>query len=541
MLERERMRFSIEQERKEAERISELDALKTKFFTNVSHEFRTPLTLIITPLGKLIQTTQDRDLKSKLEMMSRNAKRLLNLVNQLLDLRKMEMQEFKFKPQLGDLVLFARDIVHSFSDISEKNLIRYSFKTSFEKLETYFDADKMEKILFNLLSNAFKFTPTNGEVQVEMDKAPSESEDKTDWIVIRVKDSGIGIPKDKQEKIFERFFQVDVPGNMINQGSGIGLSLAWEFTKMHGGRIQIDSEPENGSCFSILLPISKVSSSMEMIEPVEEGILIQMDEMDESKFEKTSKGQKNKTLLIVEDNDDFRFYLKDNLKNQFNIYEAENGKIGLELAQKIIPDLIVSDVMMPEMSGTELCKKIKNNIQTSHIPFILLTARSSEEQKIEGLGLGADDYITKPFNFELLEIKIRNLLTQQDILKAKYHKQIGVNATEIEITSMDEKLIQKAIQEVEKNIENSEYTVEDLSRDLGMSRFHLYKKLNSLTGRTPIEFIRILRLKRAAQLLEKSQMNVSEIAYAVGFNNPRYFSKYFKEEFGVLPSEYSKQ
>ena len=544
MLERERMKFSIEQERKEAERMNELGTLKTKFFTNVSHEFRTPLTLIITPLGKLIQTTSDPELKSKLEMMSRNARRLLNLVNQLLDLRKMEMHEFKYKPQLGDLVHFLRDITYSFSDISEKNMVKYTFKTSFEKLETFFDSDKMEKILFNLLSNAFKFTPANGEVSVELapHHSAAQQDSDTEWVVIKVKDTGIGISLDKQEKIFDRFFQIDVPGNLINQGSGIGLSLAWEFTKLHGGKIEIESEPDKGSCFSVLLPVSKVLGVIQHQAEVEEGIIQQaMEETEEDpKAEKSNKTAKTKTLLIVEDNEDFRFYLKDNLKGNFTIFDAENGKQGYELALKISPDLIVSDVMMPEMSGTEMCKKLKSNIQTSHIPVILLTARTSDEQRMEGLETGADDYITKPFNFELLEIKIRNLVAQQDMLKVKYHKQINVNASEIEITSLDEKLIQKAIQEVEKNIENSDYTVEDLSRDLGMSRFHLYKKLNSLTGKTPIEFIRVLRLKRAAQLLEKSQLNVSEIAYAVGFNNPRYFSKYFKEEFGVLPSEYSK-
>lgn len=527
-----RLNFRIQQEREESHRMHELDMMKIKFFTNVSHEFRTPLTLILTPLEKMMKQSAETEQHKQFQLIHRNARRLLNLVNQLLDFRKMEVQEIRFNPSEGDIVKFIKEVFLSFSDLSEKKNIRFTFQTSVPELETLFDLDKLEKILFNLLSNAFKFTPENGVVSVEVDL---KEKDGSKQLEIIVRDNGIGIPYDKQDKIFERFFQHDLPGSMVNQGSGIGLSITREFVKIHGGSIKVASEPEKGSCFTVMLPLVEISHQRAS-EPEALTVPVAGDQPPALSLNGAAK---KPVLLIVEDNEDFRFYLKDNLKQHYVIVEAKNGKDGLQSALTSLPDLIVSDIMMPEMNGIELCKRIKTDKRTSHIPVILLTARTAEEQKIEGFENGANDYVTKPFSFEILLSRIKNLIAQRMAFQKAFQKHIDVKAADIQITSLDEKLIQNAIKTVEENLSNPDFSVEEFSRDLGMSRVHLYKKLLSLTGKSPIEFIRTIRLQRAAQLLEKSQLTVSEIAYQVGFNNPKYFSKYFKDQFNVLPSAYA--
>jgi signal transduction histidine kinase/ligand-binding sensor domain-containing protein/DNA-binding response OmpR family regulator len=535
ILARERMKYKIEKERQEAQQLHELDMMKIKFITNVSHEFRTPLTLIITPLEKMLKNVGDQEQKKQYLMIHRNARRLLNLVNQLLDFRRLEVQEVKLNESEGDIVTFVKEAAHSFTDLSEKKHIEFSFHSDIRSLETKFDKDKLEKILFNLLSNAFKFTPSQGRVEVNMNLL-EKSEERTKWVAIRVKDSGIGIPADKLDKIFDRFFQNELPASMVNQGSGIGLSITKEFVKLHGGIITVESEVNVGSCFTVLIPVVEihVESAHIDIEKVIESIERESDELSNI----AQSAYKKPILLLVEDNEDFRFYLKDNLKSIYQIIEAQNGKEGLEQALKYLPDLIVSDIMMPEMDGIELCKKVKSDRTISHTPVILLTARTNEEQKMEGFEIGADDYITKPFNFDILQSRIKNLIHQREIFHKDFRKLIEVKATDIKITSMDEKLIQNAIKFVEDKISDADFSVEDLSHELGMSRVHLYKKLLSLTGKAPLEFIRTIRLQRAAQLLEKSQLTISEVAYKVGFNSPKYFAKYFKEEFGMLPSAY---
>lgn len=533
ILARERMKYKIEKERQDAQQIHELDMMKIKFITNVSHEFRTPLTLIITPLEKMLKGSNDPEQKRQYLMIHRNARRLLNLVNQLLDFRRLEVQEVKLNLSEGDLVAFVKEAVHSFTDVSEKKHIEFSFRSELSSLETMFDKDKLEKILFNLLSNAFKFTPLEGKVEVCLETL-EKTQEQTKWVAIRVKDSGIGIPLEKQEKIFDRFFQNDLPPSMVNQGSGIGLSITKEFVKLHGGIITVESEVNAGSCFTVLIPLVEIKNSADGLTEISLPELIE----EPSAKQNGQSDHKLPTLLLVEDNEDFRFYLKDNLKAAYQIIEAGNGKEGLQLALKHLPDLIVSDIMMPEMDGIELCKKVKNNQSISHTPVILLTARTSEEQKMQGFDIGADDYITKPFNFEILQSRIKNLIHQREKFHKDFRKQIEVKATDIKITSMDEKLIQNAIKCVEDKISDADFSVEDLSRELGMSRVHLYKKLLALTGKAPLEFIRTIRLQRAAQLLEKSQLTISEVAYKVGFNSPKYFAKYFKDEFGMLPSAY---
>jgi signal transduction histidine kinase/ligand-binding sensor domain-containing protein/DNA-binding response OmpR family regulator len=537
IIDRAHMRFEVNQQRREAERIQELDALKTKFFTNVSHEFRTPLSLILSPLDTIIKNEKDTGQKKQLVLVQRNAKRLLNLVNQLLDFRKMEVQEFTLQLSKGDMVKFTKDIVASFSDISEKKEIDLSCNSNTESLEMFFDKDKLEKILFNLLSNAFKYTPARGKVVVEVKHEPGQAN-----MVLTVKDSGIGIPPQSRDKIFERYFQHHLPGNMHNYGTGIGLAITKEFVKLHNGSITVDSEPNKGTCFTVSLPVLSGLPD----EAVKETLLIPEANTALGEGEmvngllppgiKLKPGRK--TILVVEDNEDLRFYLHDNLQHKYNVVACADGSEGWRMVQELQPDLVISDIMMPVMTGIELSRKIKSNTSTSHIPVILLTAMSSVERELEGFEAGSNDYIAKPFTFEILASRINSLLTLQEQMRREYRKLMEINPSEIEVTSVDEAFMKNAIEIVEKNMDNPAFSVEDMSRELFMSRVSLYKKLVSLTGKSPVEFIRLLRLKRAAQLLSKSQHTVAEVAYEVGFNNPKVFSKYFKEEYGVTPSAY---
>jgi signal transduction histidine kinase/ligand-binding sensor domain-containing protein/DNA-binding response OmpR family regulator len=536
LLNRERRKYKIAQERMEIRRERELDAMKLKFFTNISHEFRTPLTLILTPLEKLIKQSSDEEQKRHLNLIYRNAKRLLNLVNQLLDFRKMEFQELKLNVSQGEMISFAKDIVDSFSDLTEKKNIRFMFSTNVEKLETCFDHDKLEKILFNLLSNAFKFTQDQGEIRLDINIETRESK-KT--AVIKVSDTGIGISPEKHDKVFDRFFQNETPDNLINPGSGIGLALVKEYVMLQGGTVSVESQLGQGSCFTVVLPLDEFSTSNIEISAHPQVVMIAEKEVGIEEDEKASAGKNKPQLLLVEDNEDFRFYLKDNLKGHFQVFEASNGSEGLQKAQKIFPDLIVSDIMMPVMDGLDMCKRLKTDSRTSHIPVVLLTARSTDEQKKEGFDVGADEYMAKPFSFELLESRIKNLIAQRKKLQRSFQSKLEIEPSEISVTPLDEKLMRKALDLVEKNIANPDFSVEELSRELGMSRVHFYKKILSLTGKTPIEFIRVVRLKRAAQLLLKSQLSVSEVSYQVGFNNPKYFARYFRDEFHVLPSQYA--
>ncbi len=542
---RERMNNRIKQERQEAKHMHDMDMMKIKFFTNISHEFRTPLSLIIDPVNKVLGNTRDPDQKHQFLMISRNAKRLLNLANQLLDFRKMEVEEFRYNPTEGDIISIIKEVSESFSDLADKKKIDFKIQAGIDNLNMIFDQDKLEKILYNLLSNAFKFTHEHGSITISANPADEKKNttSRPGWFEITVTDTGIGIPSDKHEKIFERFFQDIVPGSVINRGSGVGLALTKEFVKLHGGEISINSQPDKGSSFAVLLPVRSAD------EYIAEQTSVDMSAKSHAGSEQhniTSRLKRNRIdhkkplILLVEDNEDFRFYLKDNLLQHYNIIEAANGKEGWKKAVHSVPDLIVSDIIMSEGDGIELCRKVKSHQKTSHIPVILLTARATEKQKIEGFESGADDYITKPFSFEILQSRISNLISLRKALREDYLKQIKIQPGDISITSLDEKLIRKALDVVEKNISEPDFSVRQFSREMAMSRVHLYKKLSYLTGKTPIEFIRLIRLKRAAQLLKKSQLSVSEIAYTVGFNNPKYFAKHFKAEYKTLPSLYSE-
>ncbi|ASU36276.1 hybrid sensor histidine kinase/response regulator transcription factor [Mucilaginibacter xinganensis] len=524
----------LENEREEARRMHQLDLMKIKFFTNVSHEFRTPLSLILSPIDDLIKTADKPEQQHHLVMIKRNGKRLLNLVNQLLDFRKMEYNELKLCLKKGDIIQFIKEVSSSFTDVAHQKQIQYLFESDVNSFITNFDHDKIERILFNLLSNAFKFTPSGGYISVMLNLSVPEAFARDQRMLeIKVIDTGIGIPAENQGKIFERFFQDNMPESLLNQGSGIGLSITKEFIKMHGGTIKIESEPDYGSCFVIELPVGDLHESQPVIEPKKDDVSIPA-----LSYADNIQSTKKLTVLLIEDNDDLRFYLKDNLKNSFHIIEAINGKDGWQKALALHPQLIVSDVTMPEMNGLDLCKKIKGDSRTAHIPVILLTALIGQSDELAGLESGANDYIAKPFNFEILLSKIHSLLRIQQTMKKTYQKQVDVEAKGIVVVSEDEKFLKNAFASIEKNITNPNFSVEELSRNLNLSRVSLYKKLLTLTGKTPVDCIRTIRLKRAVQLLEKSKLSIANVAYEVGFNNAAYFAKVFKEEFGMLPSEY---
>jgi signal transduction histidine kinase/ligand-binding sensor domain-containing protein/DNA-binding response OmpR family regulator len=505
---------------KEKQRIAqqqlELSTMKADFYANISHELRTPLSLILAPTEKLMNQKLPDEINSHLSLIYRNARRLLNMVNQLLDFKRIETGQVQFFLSYGDLVMFVRDIVHSFSDLTDNKDIELKFESSVEELYTYFDSDKMEKLLFNLLSNAYKFTPEHGQITVSLHV------NDANLIIIKVKDSGIGIEADKLNKIFDRYYQANNQTQQGIHGNGIGLALVKEYVKIHNGTIGVESQVGNGTCFTIQLPFKTESV--------------------ENKLDGTINIENSLPLiLLVDDNDDLRFFIRESLKPRYNIVEASDGESALSLAMQHLPDLIISDVMMPKMNGLELCKRIKTSAETSHIPIILLTAKSSDSAVYEGYQTGADAYITKPFSPQLLDVRIDTLIKEKKEHQHKMIQYFDVSPSEIEITSLDEQFIKRAIEVIEQHLQEPEYSVEHFGNDMNISRVHLYKKLMALTGKSPSELIRSMRLKRAAQLLQKSQLTVAEIAYQVGFSHPKYFSTCFKQEFNMLPSDYADQ
>lgn len=536
ILYQERLKYQRDNEHKEVLRNEELNQLKMKFFTNVSHEFRTPLTLIISPLKKIMDGITDESKRKQLELVERNAKRLLGLINQLLDFRKMEVAHLSVNLSLGDLTDFLQKRVESFKDYAIENKIQLHFSSELDTLQCFFDFDKFEKIIVNLLSNAFKFTPEHGEVTVDLSlEKEDEDAEIPHSILIKICDTGIGISPAKIPHIFERFYQDEESKEAKFQGSGIGLALTKEFVELHEGEISVTSELGKGSCFSVRIPINRTGAKVEEIE--EQSSTPQV--ADEIIADSPSDVRKA-TVLIVEDNNDLRFFLNENLKETYHTLVAPNGKEGLKLIELHRPDMVVCDIVMPLMSGIELCAAIKNDANYSHIPIILLTARTTDEHKLEGLKVGADDYITKPFSFEILEAKIHNILNYRKHLHSLITSTREIKPSEVCVTSLDEKLFQKAIDVVNDNLEDSDFSIEQMAQLMGVSRSQLYNKLIGITGKTPAEFIKIMRLKRAAQLLVDSQLTISEISYEVGYNGPRYFTKHFKELYGKTPSQYIK-
>ncbi len=525
-------RVKFAEEKMRIEHQHDMDEMKLKFFTNISHEFRTPLTLILTPLEELIKATDKKETLDLLHIIRRNAQQLLVLVNQLLDFRKLDVRHIHLQPSLGDIVAFVHDTVSLFSEALEHKHITCTLNLPEEPVYMSFDADKIGKVLVNILSNAYKFTPEGGRISVSLTYVHNQE------VRIAVEDNGIGIPSEALPHIFERFYQVEQKsdGYPLSGGSGIGLHLAKEFVLLHHGKIWAENVEGGGSRFIFTLPFDAGHP-----ESGDEYAGQESDAGIQSGQESQPAKQVHSKLLIVDDNDDFRAFLSSSFSGQYTVIEARDGEEGLNAAIAELPDMIISDLMMPKMDGVQLCRNLKNDIRTSHIPFILLTAKTAKESEQEGLRAGADDYISKPFNLEALKLKIYNITEARHRRQQPLRKpNAPIEPSRITVTTLDEKLLKRVMDDVEANISNPNFSVEELSHNVGMSRVNLYKKILSITGKTPSEFIRLVRLKRAAQLLRESQMNVSEVAYEVGFNNPKYFRKYFKEEFGVLPSQFEK-
>lgn len=528
----------------EVERVKEIDAIKSKFFANISHEFRTPLSLILGPINQSLDAIPSSEelaenteipVKGKyLKVMKRNALRLKNLIDQILDLSKLDQQEMALEMQTGDIIQFIRVIVFSFESLADRKHIslRTHFPPSIE--QAVFDPDKLEKMISNLLSNAFKFTPEHGEVSVQI-------EDTGEELKIRVADTGRGMTKDDAAQIFDRFYQVE---GTHDQGSGIGLSLVKELVELHKGQISVDTVEERGTTFKLILPYlsssfqshESISWSKHVAEPLipHQELILETEE----RTNETTLGKETPLLLIVEDNPDLRQYISDQLKSSYRILLAKDGQEGQQLAEQYLPDLIISDLMMPHRNGLELCEALKKNVKTSHIAFILLTAKADQEDRIKGLSIGADDYLTKPFDGRELQLRVKNRLEQQERWREKLAQQLPfLPVTDLGMSSMDEQFVQGVIAEIEHNIDNEYFSVEDLASAVGFSRSQLSRKLKSLSDKTPNQLIREIRLTRAQKLLQQKVATVSEIAFQVGYSNLSYFSKSYKEAFGVSPSE----
>jgi len=462
------------------------------------------------------------------------------------------------KVRQTEIIQFLKGIVQSFASLAEQKNVTLNFKTNIEKLMGYIDRDKLEKIMTNLMSNAFKFTPEEGEIEVRISPTPLSfpplrKGGKTGGVEIKISNTGPGIQSDQLDKIFDRFYQADNSYKKDSEGTGIGLALTRELVQACRGEIRVESEPEKLTTFTVVLPIAKESFKPEEIvdsvslEGEIDAELLDYEEIeakeglvnDLANLKSLSDSNARSLLLIVEDNPDVTHYISSFLEGEYRIITAANGEEGLKKTLKKFPDLIISDVMMPRMDGFELCKKLKTDQRISHIPIILLTARADMESKLEGLEFGADDYVTKPFDAKELQVRSRNLLEQRRRMREKFSKDLSVNSKELSLSSFDEKFLSNVIQILEEKISDPKFGVDEFSREVGMSRANLYRKLQALTGQSARDFIRIVRLKRAALLLQKHTGNIAEIAYDVGFTNPSYFSECFRKYFGQLPSEYS--
>jgi len=577
-LNRQRLKHDLELEHIEAEKLQEMDRLKSRFFASISHEFRTPLTLISGPVKQLISGEFKGDISEQYHLILRNCNRLLRLVNQLLDLSKLESGKMILQASPQDIVALTRQLTMAFESLAGVRGIKLQFTGPDEPVMIYLEREHYEKIITNLLFNALKFTPEGGSVIVDCSisdfgfgiadlkdrsqirnpqSAISDSQTRRKYVEIRVSDTGIGISASDLPHIFDRFYQAGDSYAKDAQGSGIGLALVKELVELHYGEISVESEVGKGSTFTVRLPLGKEHLRAEEIVVGEITVGAkhpsQKVEMYIEEFSRDASPQHphtppnkqtpttNEIVLIVEDNPDMRAYIRGYLSEFYRLVEAEDGAQGIKQALKHAPDLIISDVMMPNMDGFQFCEKIKTDERTSHIPVILLTARASGESKIEGLETGADDYLTKPFDAIELRVRANNLIGQRRRLRERFRRELVIQPSEITVTSMDEAFLKKVMAAVEAHIDDPAFETDDLAREAGVSRRHLNRKLRALTGQSVREFIRTLRLKRAAQLLQQQSGTVTEIAYEVGFQSIAHFAKIFREEFGVAPSDFSKK
>ncbi len=542
----------------ESKKLKELDHLKSQFFANVSHEFRTPLTLILSPAEKLLGKITHEDHRRDLLLIHRYARRLRRLINQLLNLSKLEAGKLKLNAREENIVKLLKTFTQSFESLATQKKVHLDFKSEKEEIIVSIDQNKLEIVINNLLSNAFKFTPEGGRISVEVASMPDDDNGGKEVHII-VSDSGSGIPEDKLEKVFERFYLVDETNVGSHEGSGIGLALAKELVELHRGEIRVESKMNVGTTFRIILPIPGPITTAgenngfeetpgddaidEFSQEIPQSDIYQPEIEKKPDERKPDIDSSKPVLLVVEDNPDLRAHICSHLSGEYNIIEAKDGEEGLGEAIRVIPDLIISDVMMPKMDGFEMSNTIKNDERTCHIPVILLTALAARESRIEGFETGADDFISKPFDMEELQIRVKNLIAQRhrvsQFIERKIktlHSTLHLDFTDSGITSMDEQFMQKAIEQLQIHHSNPEFNIHDFGRHVGLSVAQLNRKIKALTGQSSSEFIRTYRLNRAAELIKKKTGTVAEIAYDVGFNNPSYFTECFKQYFGQLPS-----
>ncbi len=542
-----------EELRKISLELEEATKAKLVFFTNISHEFRTPLTLMIGPLENILMDSKlSVVLRSQLQMMLRNATRLLRMINQLMDLRKIEDEKMKISAGEYDIISFTKEIKEAFNELADRKNISFTMSTSLNEQLLYFDRDKVDKILFNLLSNAFKFTSQSGSIDININKVHHVFNGvENEAVEIEIRDNGIGIAEDNLNRIFEQFYQVEQEKGNIVAGTGIGLPLSKGFVDLHHGDIAVKSRKGEGSSFTIYFQLGKTHFTDAEISNKD----IEFTRIDKQIFPELSQDDadvesNNQTfisddyenmplLLIVEDNGDVSKFIKSCLVDNYRIMTAMNGIEAFEKIYIDQPDLIISDVMMPEMDGLEFTKKLKSDVRTSHIPIILLTALSSHENKIEGLETGADSYIAKPFNKKHLQVRVKHLIESRQQMRKHYQQDVITQfVKENKISHLDSNFLKKCNAIIESHLTDNEYGVEQMSVEMSLSRVHVYRKIKHLTGLTVSEFIRNIKLKKAAVMLHESGKTISEVAYETGFSSPSYFSKCFKDLYNISPTEF---
>jgi len=540
---RKNMQAEIRMERLDKEKREEINQMKIRFYVNISHELRTPLTLIVAPLQELLNHISGHWEHELLSYVQRNANRLLHLVNQLMDFRRAELGIFELRAVYSNASKRVLNCFMNYESLSKRKDIDYNFYTELQVENVLFDENYLDLIANNLLSNAFKYTKVGGSITVKLYKEDNN-------LVLQVADTGIGIPLEKQEKIFERFYQVE---NGC-EGSGIGLSLIQRLVELHHGRIVLQSEVGKGSIFTIYLPQDKSVYTREELSGRSgdagdqrvystnaNDIYISDDEKLEKEENTDDEGGKRGTILVVEDNRELRQYIVNSLSAFFNLLEAENGQKALYILKDQEVDLIITDVMMPVMDGVKLCKLVKQNLRTCHIPVYMLSAKVDVKYQLEGLQVGADDYIAKPFSMEVLKVKILNMLRTRYRIFERYSKMMEIEPEKLANNTMDEELLRKAIAVIEKNMDNVEFSTEQFAREMNMSRSNLHLKLKAITGKSAIDFIHKIRFNHACQLLKEGKYTVSEISFMVGYNTPSYFAARFKKYIGCLPTEYVKK
>ncbi|MCF8378663.1 MAG: response regulator [Bacteroidales bacterium] len=541
-----------EKTREVLEQRKEVDEMKSRFYTNISHEFRTPLTLLVGPLEDSVKSCEENVPMSRkiLCIMLRNARRLQRLINQLLDISKIESGTMELRLIKNDLAEFVKVIGGSFLSLAESQKIKYRVQVDIKDRELCFDPDKLEKVVTNLLSNAFKFTPREGEVMLSLEMQNGSMKAEVLEAVLTVSDTGRGIPKDQIDHIFDRFFQVSDSDTRDVEGSGIGLALSKELVELMHGSIEVESNPGEGSKFIVKFPVSEHCFTEQELADLESGVKIreEWDEEDEEKLadvyeESLEEGSdetgeiRKEIILIVEDNPDLRNYIRDQFNSEYHIIEAQNGQTGYEKAVQHIPDLIVTDLMMPVMGGMEMCQKVKTHPLTSHIPVIMLTAKADKESKLEGLETNADDYIIKPFDAELLVVRAKNLIRQRKELRQRFEKTFLLEDNG-NMDAIPFNMLKEILEVIRENLSDEDFSVNKLGDELHMSRSGVFRKIRSVAGITPIELLRMIRMKEAARLLRKNELNITQIMYQVGLKNPSHFALTFKKFYGVNPSEY---